>query len=103
MRLKVTAAVLGGFALLYGVLSAALYWSMRQPPERFGAIMKHVPMIAMAILPFEPLWMSARGGQLQAGDVAPDFDLPTVDHTRRVRISEEYRGKPVVLIFGSCT
>jgi len=35
--------------------------------------------------------------------LAPDFELPTVDHTRRVRLSDECRDKPVVLIFGSYT
>ena len=76
---------------------------MRQPLDRFGAIMRHVPNLAMAILPFEPMWMSARAGNLRPGDAAPDFVLPTVDHTRRVRISEECHSKPVVLIFGSYT
>jgi hypothetical protein len=76
---------------------------MRQPLDRFGAIMRHVPNVAMAILPFEPMWMSARAGSLRPGDAAPDFDLPTVDHTRRVQMSNVYRNKPVVLIFGSYT
>ena len=76
---------------------------MRQPLDRFGAIMRYVPNVAMAILPFEPMWMSARAGSLRPGDTTPDFDLPAVDHTRRVRMSEECRSKPVVLIFGSYT
>ncbi len=63
--------------------------------------MRHVPNVAMAILPFEPMWMSARAGSLRPGDAVPDFTLPTVDHTRRIKLSDEYRNKPVVLIFGS--
>ena len=101
--LKLLAIALGGLASLYIVVSAGLYIAMRQPPERFGAIMSKVPMIAMMILPFKPLWMSARAGQLAVGDAAPDFALPTTDRSRLVKLSEEWRERPVVLIFGSYT
>src|SRR5579863_5480375 len=102
MRLwKVSGILLAACLIFYGGLTAALYWTMRQPLDRFGAVMRHVPPIAMAILPFGPIWMKVRAGALQPGVLAPDFDLPTVDHARRVRISEEYRDRPVVLIFGS--
>ena len=97
------AAVLGGLAVLYIVIVAALYTAMVQPPERFGAFMSHVPMPAMMILPFRPLWMSARAGDLKPGDPAPDFALPTTDHTSTVRLSSELRDRPVVLVFGSYT
>lgn len=92
-----------GVTVLYGVACAGIYTAMCQTPERFGAIMSHVPDIAFLILPFRPFWMSARAGNLTVGDAAPDFDLPTVDHTRTVRLSSEYPSKPVVLIFGSYT
>ena len=92
-----------GCLCLYAVLTAALYWTMRQPLDRFGAIMKHVPGVAMAVLPFEPIWMRVRAGTLHPGDTAPDFVLSTVDHSSHVRIADEYRDKPVVLIFGSYT
>lgn len=98
--LGISLAVLAG---LYLAVSAGLYAAMRQPPERFGAIMAKVPMVAMMVLPFRPLWMSARGGVLQVGDAAPDFVLPTVDGSRKVRLSEEWRERPVVLVFGSYT
>jgi hypothetical protein len=100
---RVTGIVAGACLLLYGGLTAALFWVMRQPLDRFGAIMRHVPGVAMAVLPFEPIWMKVRAGVLRPGDMAPDFDLSTVDHSRHIRISEEYRTKPVVLIFGSYT
>ena len=100
---KIAGVVIAVCVLLYGALSAGLYWAMSQPPEYFGAVMRHVPGIAMMLLPFEPLWMSARAGTLRAGDTAPEFDLPTVDHLHRVRISEQYRSQPLVLIFGSYT
>jgi hypothetical protein len=94
---------LAGLAVLYGILCAGLYAAMRQPPERFGAIMSHVPDVAFLILPFRPFWMSARAGRLRVGDAAPDFELPTLDRSHTVKLSDEYRGKPVVLIFGSYT
>ena len=90
-------------AALYGLACAGIYTAMRQPPERFGAIMSHVPDAAFLILPFRPLWMSARAGSLRRGDTAPDFELPALDHSRTVRLSAEYASKPVVLIFGSYT
>ena len=89
--------------LLYGVACAGIYTAMCQPPERFGAIMQHVPDFAFMILPFRPFWMSARAGSLKVGDAAPDFELPTLDHSRTVKLSSEYPSKPVVLIFGSYT
>lgn len=101
--LRVAVIVLAVCTVLYGMTTAALFLIMRQPPDQFGAFMRHVPDAAMSVLPFRPLWMSARAGHLQPGDRAPDFNLPTVDHTRRIRISEEYRDRPVVLIFGSYT
>ena len=100
---KVIGLGLAGLAVVYGILCAGLYAAMRQPPERFGAIMTRVPDAAFLILPFRPLWLNARAGTLQVGDAAPDFDLPTLDRSRNIRLSSEYRTKPVVLIFGSYT
>ena len=100
---KIIVLVLAGLAVLYGILCAGLYAAMRQPPERFGAIMTRVPDAAFLILPFRPLWLNARAGYLQVGDAAPDFDLPTLDRSHNIRLSSEYRMKPVVLIFGSYT
>ena len=90
-------------ALLWTLASAALYAAMCQTPARFGAIMSHVPMVAMIVLPFKPLWTSARAGNLAVGDSAPDFALPQLHGDRVVKLSEEIRQKPVVLIFGSYT
>jgi hypothetical protein len=100
---KVMMIALAGLGILYGMLCAALYTAMRQPPERFGAIMTKVPDIAFLLFPFETFWMSARAGHLRVGDTAPDFELSAVDHSRFVRLSSESRSKPVVLIFGSYT
>jgi len=85
-------------------LSAGLYWAMRQTPDKFGRFMTHVPMpMMMMVLPFETLWMRARAGQVQAGDMAPDFSLPTLDHTATVQLSSFRGSQPVVLVFGSYT
>jgi len=93
-----------GLVALYAILCAGIYAAMRQPPDRFGAIMKHVPeTVAFLVLPFRPLWMVARAGNLNVGDAAPDFALPAVDHSHVVSLSSEYRTRPVVLVFGSYT
>ena len=88
---------------LWALATGVLYAVMRQPPETFGAVMSHVPGMALMVLPFRPLWMSARAGRLQPGDSAPDFALPVLHKERVVRLSEEYRRQPVVLVFGSYT
>ena len=100
---RILAACLACAALFWALATAALYTAMRQTPERFGAIMSHVPTVAMIVLPFKPLWMSARAGDLAVGDLAPDFALPVLHGDRVVKLSEEIRQKPVVLIFGSYT
>jgi hypothetical protein len=100
---RVLAAGFAILALLWCVATAGLYAAMRQAPETFGAIMSHVPGPSLILLPFKPLWNSARGGHLQVGDEAPDFVLPVLHGDRVVSLSEEYRRKPVVLVFGSYT
>jgi peroxiredoxin len=47
--------------------------------------------------------MRARAGTLQAGDAAPDFRLPTLDHKEFVQLSSFRGSRPVVLVFGSYT
>lgn len=85
----------GGFLLFIG-------WAMRQPPEKFGRVMSHMPGPAFMLFPFETMWTKARAGALQPGEAAPDFRLKTLDHKSEVQLSE-LRGKPVVLVFGSYT
>jgi hypothetical protein len=43
-----------------------------------------------------------RQGSLKVGDAAPDFTVQDVDAKQTVKLSA-LKGKPVVLIFGSCT
>ena len=97
-----TGRSLGGLAILYLLFVGAMFVVMAQPPQRFGQIMRYFPMPAMMIVPFEPMWNVARGGTLRVGDMAPDFTLPTTNKSGDVRLAA-YRGKPVVLVFGSYT
>jgi hypothetical protein len=89
--------------LAFFSLCAGLYWVMRQTPDFFGRVMMRIPEPVMAVLPFETLWMRARAGRLQPGDLAPDFNLPTLDHKDMVRLSSFRGSRPVVLVFGSYT
>jgi hypothetical protein len=41
--------------------------------------------------------------KVDVGDRAPDFELPLVDGSRSVRLSEFATGMPVALVFGSYT
>jgi hypothetical protein len=91
------------FACCYLSFLIFVGWAMRQPPEKFGRVMSHLPMPAMMAFPFETMWSRARAGAVHPGDEAPDFQLPTLDHRNEVVLSS-FRGKqPVVLVFGSYT
>jgi hypothetical protein len=83
--------------------SARVYYAMRQPPEVFGRFMSKLPMPLMMAFPFETLWTRARGGTVNTGDLAPDFRLPTLDHTGSIQLSWHRGQRPVVLVFGSYT
>ncbi len=88
----------------YAALSAALAVVMVQPPDRFGRIMNHVPMIlAWGVLPGPSIWMWARKGNLTEGDTAPDFTLARQDQEGQVTLSSHRGQRPVVLVFGSYT
>jgi hypothetical protein len=101
MRLfwSVTALVGAAYAALVGSLAIA----MRQPPDAFGAFMAKLPPVAFLILPFQPLWMQSRAGNLQVGQSAPPFSLKTVNGDGEVRLDSFLGKRPVVLIFGSYT
>ena len=101
--LKILGAFAAALALTWLTAVLALYGAMHQPPARFGALMSRVPPFMMAVLPFKPLWMSARSGTLDVGAIAPDFELPLLHGDGVIRLSEISRTKPVVLIFGSYT
>jgi len=96
---KVALAIVG----LYAVLTTVLFGVMLQSPDRFAATMKHVPWPAFVALPFKPLWQVARAGNVNVGDMAPDFSLESPDHKSSFRLSSLRGEKPVVLVFGSYT
>jgi hypothetical protein len=100
---RILLRVLIAFVVVYVVLSAGMFWAMTQPPAKFGQVMKHVPFPLMIVLPFEPMWMRARAGVLNAGDEAPDFRLPMLDRSTTVSLASNRGVRPVVLVFGSYT
>jgi hypothetical protein len=97
--LKICIALL----LTYSVLFVCFYIAMCQKPDVFSSIMSRAPGLVFLIFPFKPMWLSARAGNLNVGDEAPDFTLESYDKKSRVQLSD-FRGKrPVVLVFGSYT
>jgi len=80
----------------------------------------YLPLLVLTAATFAPLALAAdnnrspseqppsgarpniRQGTLEDGAVAPDFALPDIEGKKTVKLSD-LKGKPVVLIFGSCT
>ena len=90
-------------AILYALFVGLIWWAMRQPPETFGRVMKHMPDVAYFLVPFETMWTHARAGRLQVGNAAPDFSLTKLDKSTSVQLSALTATQPVVLVFGSYT
>jgi hypothetical protein len=88
---------------VYAAFLAAMFVVMCQPPTRFGRLMRHFPMRAMPLVPFERMWNVARRGSTRVGDLAPDFTLPTIDRRGQVTLSSHRGRRLVVLVFGSYT
>lgn len=101
--MRILLSIAATIAVIYIALVTGLAVAMRQPPDQFGAIMAKLPPVAFMVLPFRPMWMRARAGSLEPGEMAPDFALKTTDRASQVRLSS-FRGRqPVVLVFGSYT
>ena len=62
-----------------------------------------MPRAIFLIAPFETMWTRARKGQVNVGDMAPDFILPTLDKSAHVSLASLRNHRPVVLVFGSYT
>jgi hypothetical protein len=89
-----------GYLLFFG----AVLGMMLRPPEQFSAMMMRLPQaLVWGALPAPRMWLWARGGHLEEGDFAPDFDLSTHDRAGRVTLSSHRGQRPVVLVFGSYT
>src|ERR1700760_4883867 len=104
---KNTKRLLGGvfcglFCLWLGFVGY-IDWAMRQPPEVFGHVMSRMPMPAYFLFPFETMWTRARRGTLQVGDTAPGLTVQTLDTQQPQVLSELWKDRPVVLVFGSYT
>ena len=76
---------------------------MLRPPEQFALAIRHVTPVAFMVYPFRSFWDVARAGHVDLGQMAPDFNLETSDHSSRVQLSSFRGQKPVVLVFGSYT
>lgn len=104
MRRRLFLGIVAAALVLYLGCAGFIWWSMHQPPEVFGRVMKKMPGdFVFLLFPFETMWTHARAGTLKVGDAAPDFSLLRQDKTGVVQLSALNRQRPVVLIFGSYT
>ena len=88
----------------YVIFFSAVLLAMLRPPEQFGLIMRRLPApLVWGALPGPRMWLWARSGNLDEGNLAPDFTLSTHDHRNRVTLSSHRGQRPVVLVFGSYT
>ena len=95
-----------GFVVLicgYAALLLSVNRAMHRSPEEFGRFMTKMPTAIFLIAPFETMWTRARKGQVNVGDMAPDFILPTLDKSAHVSLASLRNHRPVVLVFGSYT
>ncbi|MCI0651495.1 MAG: hypothetical protein L0Z55_06395 [Planctomycetes bacterium] len=90
-------------AAAYLATCAFFYSVFVRGPDAIVAVMNNAPMAVFMVLPFRALWNHARGGDLEKGDVAPEFTLPRQDGAGSVSLAEFRERKPVALIFGSYT
>ena len=100
---KITTRIVATLLVVWMVFTGFIFWAMNQSPDKFGAVMKHMPWPVFLVLPFETLWNHARGGTLHLGDAAPDFTLTKLDKTGSIQLSELRKKQPVVMVFGSYT
>jgi hypothetical protein len=100
---KITKRIVASLLVVWMVFVGFIFWAMNRPPEKFAAVMKHMPWPVFLVLPFETLWNHARGGTLHVGDAAPDFTLTKLDKSGSVQLSELSKKQPVVMVFGSYT
>jgi cytochrome oxidase Cu insertion factor (SCO1/SenC/PrrC family) len=69
---------------------------MRTPSAIFSAA------LLLAVLTIGASAQQRREGALKVGDAATDFTVKDMEGKKSVKLSD-LKGKPVVLIFGSCT
>ena len=59
-------AIVVSLLVLWLLFLGAIYFTMRQPPERFATAIAKLPGPAFMLFPFETLWLRARAGSLQS-------------------------------------
>src|ERR1700691_1341556 len=72
LHMRMLRAIVVSLLVLWLLFLGAIYFTMRQPPERFASAIAKLPGPAFMLFPFEPLWFRARAGSLKVGDPAPD-------------------------------
>src|SRR5438445_10480396 len=75
---KLTGRILAVLLVVWLSVVGFIFWAMNQTPEKFGAVMKHMPWPVVLVLPFATLWNQARGDPLQVDKHAPDLTLTTL-------------------------
>src|SRR5260370_35500348 len=69
---RILAVLLGAWLSFVGFI----FWAMNQPPEKFAAVMNHMPWPVFLLLPFEPLCNHSPGGTLILDHPRPALTLP---------------------------
>jgi hypothetical protein len=79
----------------------ALAWSGGALAALLAVLFAYMKLVEGAWIRYNE-WDRRERGSLREGDPAPDLELALLDD-RSLRLSELWRERPVVLIFGSCT
>ena len=79
----------------------ALLWTAGVVVAGVGGFFGYMKLVEGAWIPYNE-WDRRERGSLRVGHAAPDLELPLLD-AKTVRLSELWRARPVVLVFGSCT
>ena len=78
-------------------------WDTADAHDQLDRIMRRADQLPLLQYTLNRMWLRARAGSLHPGDVAPEFNLLTLDKTSRVALSSLNARGPVVLVFGSYT
>ena len=79
----------------------ALAWTAALAVVSGLGMLGYRKLVEGAWIPYNK-WDHRERGALRVGQPAPDLELPLLDQGT-VRLSELWRERPVVLVFGSCT
>jgi hypothetical protein len=82
-------------------LRRTILWSSAILATAAAAVFGYMKLVEGAWIKYNK-WDHRERGSLRVGDRAPDLELPLLDQGT-VRLSDLWRERPVVLVFGSCT